>query len=91
MFLLNVFRYNSNNCFCFFAITSKIIPVINNKSAITNEIIDTISDGNFGTSPVLKYSINTGNPNINDISKKIMVHVLKNNLGLYSLTSSSML
>ncbi len=48
---------------------------------------ENINVGNLGTKPVLKYSINTGIPNIRDISKNNNPNILKNIVGLYSLNN----
>ena len=58
---------------------------LNTKSLI--HIADTIKDGNLGTNPVSKYSLNTGIPRIKDVIKHIKAIILKNKLGLYSLNN----
>src|SRR5574344_1858245 len=80
-FIIILFRYSSYNCLCFLTITSKIIPVIHNNIAITIEIPETISVGNLGTKPVLKYSLKTGIPNNKAKIKNINDRKLKNKVG----------
>ena len=48
---------------------------------------ENISVGYLGTSPVLKYSTNTGIPKHNEIIKNSKLTRLKNIVGLYSLKS----
>ena len=60
MFIKN----NSNNCQCFFTTTSNMFPHININMAIVSINPANGNVGYLGTNPVLKYSINTGVPNI---------------------------
>ena len=62
-----------------------MIPQINIKIAIININPENIKVGYLGTSPVLKYSTNTGTPKIKEIIKNRTLTILKNTVGLYSL------
>ena len=84
---LKLFKYNSYNCLCFLAITSKIIPQTHKSSDTIKNIQDTIKVGNLSTSPVLKYAITTGIPKHNDRTRIINTNIEKKKNGLYSLKS----
>ncbi len=69
---------SSNNCLCFFTITSKIKPQTIIRIDITAKNPENIRVGILGTNPVLKYSAKTGMAKITDTIKNIAAIILKN-------------